>query len=122
MSTTLSHVDPLRGVLDRDIFWERCRNSLGIARLLVQEGRPESLVATACWAAVEAACLTGLEQAGVDFDGDIGEALSRLGAPEELWSLVISEVGPARVAATERVVGWMAAYLRAEAPDRSWGY
>ncbi len=28
--------------------WEHCRNNLGIARLLVHEGRPRVLVETAC--------------------------------------------------------------------------
>ena len=40
----------------RDVLWDHCRNNLGIARLLVHEGRPETLVATACLMAVESAC------------------------------------------------------------------
>jgi len=44
----------------RDLLWERCRNSLGIARLLAHEGRPEPLVATACHSAVEAALRAAL--------------------------------------------------------------
>ena len=44
----------------RDLLWEHCRNSLGIARLLAHEGRPEPLVATACHSAVEAALRAAL--------------------------------------------------------------
>ena len=49
------------GPSPRDMLWDHCRNNLGIARLLVHEGRPESLVATACWMAVESACRAVLD-------------------------------------------------------------
>ena len=52
--SAVSAVPPIVGGLPaRDVLWDHCRNNLGIARLLVQEGRPEPLVATACWMAVE---------------------------------------------------------------------
>ena len=57
---------------ERDRLWEHSRNALGIARLLVHEGRPEPLVDTACRTAVEAAGRAALEQAGMRFDGDVG--------------------------------------------------
>jgi hypothetical protein len=106
---------------ERDRLWERCRNGLGIARLLVQEGRPAPLVDTACHTAAEAACRTALEQAGVPFDGDVERALDYLSAPSGLWR--VGEGSPLdRLAAAEKLVGWVAGYLRAEAPERSWGF
>ena len=106
----------------RDILWEHCRNSLGIARLLVQEGRPEPLVATACLMAVESACRAALEHVGFPFDGDVDRALERLSAPWELRSGLADGSGRQRLAAAEQVVAWLASYLRSEAPERSWGY
>lgn len=105
-----------------DGLWEHCRNSLGIARLLHHEGRPEPLVATACRLAVETACRAALEQVGLDYDGDLELALARLGAPRDVWEL--QQDGPAarRLAAAERAVAWFASYLRHAAPGRSWGY
>lgn len=105
-----------------DGLWEHCRNSLGIARLLHHEGRPEALVATACRLAVETACRAALEQVGLDYDGDLELALARLGAPRDVWEL--QQDGPAarRLAAAERAVAWFASYLRHAAPGRSWGY
>ena len=49
-----------------DELWDHCRNSLGIARLLHHEGRPEPLVSTACRLAVETACRAALEQVGLE--------------------------------------------------------
>jgi hypothetical protein len=105
----------------RDALWEHCRNSLGTARLLHQEDRPESLVATACLMAVEMACRAGLAHAGLRFEGDLEQSLRRLRAPSDIWEL--QETGPTsrRLAAAERAVAWVAGYLRREAPDRSWG-
>jgi len=96
----------------RDALWEHCRNSLGTARLLYHEGRPEPLVATACLMAVEMACRAALTQAGLSFEGDLAQSLRRL-----------QESGRAsrRLAAAERAVAWVAGYMRREAPDRSWG-
>jgi hypothetical protein len=105
----------------RELHWERCRNSLGIARLLLHEGRPAPLVATACQVATEAACRAALEHRGAAFDGDVARALDQLAAPA--W---LSE-GEARtaadgLAAAEKIVGWVAEYLRSAAPGRNWGY
>lgn len=103
-----------------DDLWEHCRNSLGIARLLHHEGRPEALVATACRLAVETACRAALEQVGLDYDGDLELALVRLAAPRDVWEL--QQAGPAarRLASAERAVAWFAAYLRHVAPARPW--
>jgi hypothetical protein len=103
-----------------DELWDHCRNSLGIARLLHHEGRPEPLVATACRLAVETACRAALEQVGVDYDGDLERSLALLGAPPDVWEL--QQGGPAarRLAAAERGVAWFASYLRHAAPGRSW--
>jgi hypothetical protein len=106
----------------RDMLWDRCRNSLGIARLLVSEGRPDALVATACQMAAEAACRSALEHAGFPFDGDVARGLDRLSAPPELWLELSSAPPPRRLAAAERLVAWIAGYLRCQVPERSWGY
>jgi hypothetical protein len=105
----------------RDALWDHCRNSLGTARLLHQEDRPEPLVATACLLAVETACRAALAQAGLRYEGDLEQSLRRLRAPSDIWEL--QETGPTsrRLAAAERAVAWVAGYLRREAPDRSWG-
>jgi len=113
---------PAAVLLSRDALWEHARNSLGIARLLVQEGRPEALVATACVNAVESALRAALEHAGAPYDGDPARGAGSLSAPEELLPDVDRSRGVRRLAATERAIGWVAGYLRAEAPDRSWGY
>ena len=105
-----------------DELWEHCRNSLGIARILHHDGRPEALVRTACCLAVETACRAALEQLGFDYDGDLELALARLGAPRDVWEL--QQTGPAarRLAAAERGVAWFSSFLRHAAPGRSWGY
>ncbi len=102
--------------------WEHCRNNLGIARLLVHEGRPRVLVETACRMAVESACRAGLAQAGLTFDGDVEHALTILAAPRDLWVCGADKPAAAELAAAERIVGWMAEYLRSEAPEHAWGY
>ena len=102
--------------------WDHCRNSLGIARLLVQEGRAKVLVETACRMTVEGACRAGLAQSGLTFDGDVVRALWLLAAPRELLASGHDEPAAARLAAAERVVGWVADYLRGEAPEHPWGY
>jgi len=104
----------------RDSLWEDCRNSLGIARLLVQERRPEELVATACRMAVESACRAALDHRGIVYDGDLQGTLGRLGAPLDLG--VGGLRGTQRLAEAERAVGWVATRLRSEAPERTWGY
>jgi hypothetical protein len=108
--------------LARDQFWDHAKNALGIARLLVHEGRPESLVDTACRAAIDSASRAALEQAGMRFDGDTERALSRLAAPRDLLLAVGVGTPAERLEACERVVAWVAGYLRSEAPERSWGY
>jgi hypothetical protein len=105
----------------RDAHWEHSRNSLGTARLLHQEGRPESLVATACLMAVETACRAALAQAGLPFEGSLEQSLRRLSAPSDIWELQESGRAARRLAAAERAVAWVAGYLRREAPQRSWG-
>jgi len=107
----------------RDAHWEHCRNSLGIARLLVHEGRPRALVLTSCLMAVESACRAALDQSGMRFDGDLRRCMTRLAAPRDLWSGAAPEASAADIlAGAEATVAWMAAYLRGEAPERSWGY
>jgi hypothetical protein len=105
----------------RDMLWEDCKNSLGIARLLVQERRPEELVATACRMAVESACRAALDQRGIRYDGDLGETLGRLGAPLDLGA-VDTFRGAQRLTEAERAVAWFAERLRREAPERTWGF
>ncbi len=105
---------------DRNRVWERGRNALGIARLLVQEGRSAELVDTAIHLAVECACRVAMEQADLVFDGDPGLALSSLAAPRGLWPLAGGDAHE-RLRAAERVVGWLSAYLKSEAPHHSWG-
>jgi hypothetical protein len=105
----------------RDALWEHCRNSLGTARLLHHEGRPESLIITACLMAVETACRAALTQAGLPFEGDLEQSLRLLRAPSDMWELQESGRASRRLAAAERAVAWVAGYLRREAPDRSWG-
>ena len=105
----------------RDGLWEDCRNNLGIARLLVQEGRPEALLATACRGAVENACRAALEHSGAPFDGDPRRAFEHLSAPD-LWAHVERSTGSERLTAAEQAVAWVARYLRAEAPERGWGF
>jgi hypothetical protein len=105
----------------RDVLWEHCRNNLGIARLLVREERPQPLVATACAMALETACRAALEQAGLAFDGDVDRSLARLGAPPELRLEEPPIRASERLASAERIVRWIADYLRREAPERAWG-
>jgi hypothetical protein len=107
---------------ERDALWDHCRNALGIARLLVQEGRPTPLVDTACQMAVESACRAGLSQAGLRFDGDAGRALQWLSAPPGVWEPPPRGSAATRLAWAQRVVAWVADYLRSEAPDRAWGF
>ena len=80
------------------------------------------LVDTACRTAVEAAGRAALEQAGMCFDGDVDRALSRLAAPRELLQALGGGSPAERLLACERVIAWIAAYLRSEAPERPWGY
>ena len=108
--------------LGRDSLWQHCRNSLSIARLLHHDGRPDVLVGTACELAVESACRAALAQAGLFYDGDVRRGLSRLAAPRDLWELFPATSGGERLAAAERAVGWIAGYLRSEAPEHAWGY
>ena len=106
----------------RDVLWARARNSLGIARLLAHEGRPEPLVATACNSAVEAALRAALEHSGQRYEGDLVLGLARLEAPLDLWDGC--EPRPRRqwLSDAERAVGWISDRLRREAPERSWGF
>jgi len=106
----------------RDVLWDHCRNNLGIARLLVHEGRPEALVATACWMAVESACRAALEHSGLRYLGDLEASLQQLAAPRDIWELQQAGAPARRLAGAERAVAWMASYLKRVAPDRTWGY
>jgi hypothetical protein len=46
-----------------------------------------------------------------------------LAAPRDLWSGAGADTpGAELLAEAERTVGWIAAYLRGEAPERSWGF
>lgn len=106
----------------RDAFWEHCRNNLGIARLLVQERRPEPLVATACRMAVETACRAAQEHEGQGWDGDTQAFFDRLGGQFEPFEIEPGVGGPLRLAAAERAVARVAAHLRRLAPERNWGF
>jgi hypothetical protein len=109
-------------VAERDVLWERCRNSLAVARLLHHEGRPEAFVATSCLMAVENACRAVLEEAGIPYDGDLEGALARIAAPPDVWELQQSGPASRRLAAAERAVAWFATYLRHAVPGRTWGF
>lgn len=100
--------------------WDHCRNSLGIARLLVHEGRPLALVATACRMALENGCRAALEQAGVPFEGDLETSLRRLSL-KGVRVEAAGTTGIQNLAATERALFQIATYLRSIAPGRSWG-
>jgi hypothetical protein len=106
----------------RDALWEHCRNNLGIARLLLHEGRPGPFVATACRMAVESACRAALAQAGLPFEGSAERGLARLAAPRGLWDETRVDSAAGCLDAAEAVVAWTARYLRREAPEHSWGY
>jgi hypothetical protein len=106
----------------RDALWEHCRNNLGIARLLLHEGRPGPFVATACRMAVESACRAALAQAGLTFDGNAERGFARLAAPRGLGEETRAASPAAHLDAAEAVVAWTARYLRHEAPEHSWGY
>jgi hypothetical protein len=107
---------------ERNALWEHCRNNLGIARLLLHEGRPGSFVATACQMAVESACRAALAQAGLPFDGHVERGFARLAAPRGLWDERGWDSAAGCLDAAEAVVAWTARYLRSEAPEHSWGY
>jgi hypothetical protein len=100
--------------------WEECRNGLGIARLLVSERRPEPLVATACRMAVESACRTALEQAGLPWSGDVDSALARL----RIHRVSVEEAPTPRslLLAAEETVALIATWLRRQEPSRTWGF
>ena len=116
----LSALPIRRDIQGPDELWDHCRNSLGIARLLHHEGRPDPLVATACRLALETACRAALEQVGLDYDGDLERSLALLGVPTDVWELQQAGSAGRRLAAAERGVAWFASYLRHAAPGRSW--
>jgi len=100
--------------------WEECRNNLGIARLLVNERRPEQMIATACRMAVETACRAALEQAGLPWSGDVDHALDLLRIHR-----VPRDEAPtprANLLAAEETVALIAAWLRRHEPARTWGF
>jgi hypothetical protein len=108
---------------DAEALWQHCQNSVGIARLLLHEGRPLALVATACRSAVEYACRAALLAAGRPFPGDLAGALESLAAPSDFVWETLDEPGcAARLAATERVLAWASAHMRRAVPGRPWGY
>jgi hypothetical protein len=109
---------PRTGDLRRQALWDHCRNSLGIARLLVREGRPPALVATACHMAVEMACRAALTLGGEP--AQVAEAQVIL--PTDLRLPEAMAAGADRLASAERAVAWVADYLRSAAPERSWGF
>lgn len=100
--------------------WEECRNSLGIARLLVSERRPEPLVATACRMAVESACRMALQHAGLPWSGDVDTALDKLRIHRVTAA---AEPTPrSLLLAAEETVALIAAWLRRQEPSRTWGF
>jgi hypothetical protein len=112
----------LSDLAPRDHYWEECRNGLGIARLLLKEKRSEALIGTACRTAIENACRASLLQSGRAFDGDVNGALCVLEAPPEVRLPTRPMPGEECLEAAERVVAWLASYLKTEAPGRCWGY
>jgi hypothetical protein len=106
------------GDVRRQALWDHCRNSLGIARLLLREGRPPALVSTACHMAVEMACRAALTLGGEP--AQVAEAQVVLPADLRLRETLVA--GAERLAAAERAVAWVADYLRSAAPERSWGF
>jgi hypothetical protein len=100
--------------------WEDCRNSLGIARLLVNERRPEALVDTACRMAMETACRAALEHTGALWPGDIDAALRHLHVRRASDGSTPSP--RARLLEAEETVALVAAWLRRQDPGRSWGF
>ena len=109
--------------VDAEALWRHCQNSVGIARLLLHDGRPLSLVATACRSAVEYACRAALLASGRPFPGDFVQALESLAAPDEFaWESLDAEGCAARLAATERVLAWVSAHMQRTVPGRTWGY
>jgi hypothetical protein len=113
---------PVQTGSSRDLLWEHCQNSLGTARLLVHEGRPERLISTACLMAVESGCRAALEDLGTRYDGNLRRGLGMLEAPAGLLAGLDFGAGRERLAATERAVGWLSARLKERAPERSWGF
>jgi hypothetical protein len=99
----------------RDALWDHCRNSMGTARLLLNEGRPSPLVHTACHLAVEMACRAALAVAGEPAVVPDAQAV----LPADL-RVDDGLAAGAHLAAAERAVGWVADYLRSSAPERSW--
>ena len=101
--------------------WDHSRNSIGIARLLLHEGRPPALVATACRTAAEYACRAALRVAGQGFDDDLVCACERLEVPADLlWAMDAACSCRERLAATERLLDCAARKLRRMAPERRW--
>jgi hypothetical protein len=120
LAGALAATRPSGAAADRE--WVHSRNALGIARLLVHEGRPEELVGTACRMSVEAACRVALEHAGFPYDGDLERSLWRLSAPKDLLQGLNDGPPATRLAACERALGFLSAYLRSESPGRSWAF
>jgi hypothetical protein len=112
---------PSPATAGRSLVWEHCRNALGIARLLVQEHRSGDLVETACHLAVDCACRVAADEADLVYDGDPGRALQALAAPRALWPIPAGADARERLRATERIVVWIATFLKSEAPHYSWG-
>ena len=107
----------------RDRLWSDCRNSLGIARLLVHEARPRALAATACRLAVESACRAALAHLGLPYHGDLHRALHDLKVDAEWAACAAVPVDDRELLlAAERTVGSIAAFLRDAEPARSWGF
>jgi hypothetical protein len=115
---------PDRPHSDPGVLWQHCRNSVGIARLLLHDGRPADLLDTACRAALEYACRAALGAARRPFSGDLLHGLESLQVPSDLLLELAAERAEAarRVATTERLVAWVSGELRRSAPERSWRY
>jgi hypothetical protein len=118
----LAHPSLTIASVRRDELWADMRNSLGVARLLVSEGRSEAFVATVCRLAVESACRAALEHRGLHYDGNLERALLVLAAPRELFEGVERTRGQARLTASEAAIAWVASYLQSEATDRIWRF
>ena len=116
----MTAVLPVSGVsLGSATLWEHCRNSLGIARLLVHEGRSERFVDTACRMALESGCRAALEQSGMPFDGNLEDAFRRLNLDRGEGEA--PRTGAELLAAAESTLSRIAVHLRGLVPERTWG-
>ena len=120
---SLASFPPVLPALGRDSLWQHARNSLSIARLLLQDGRPERS---------HRHRLRHRGRSRMPRGARPGWPLlrrRRVSAPWLAWPRRASSGSPTRLgpgpptlAAAEHALAWIAGYLRSEAPERSWGF